>query len=222
MKQVKSLSSNQQEEVSRSEEVRAIFIFGLLAVFAYVKTQYKTLTLTYSYGSFNLIPLINILIILWSMYAFFMVLGLSEDTIGKIAYSFKQGSKMFLQFSFMLLGVFAVLFGFIVYGLRLLYGLAIILGVLIASLVIYLHRRPKPLRKGFGLVLSFRSLKKYRALFLGLTFLTSITIILYYPNSWLESSYVIFAFFIIALLSAALILAYQDRKIDKTTDDFNI
>ena len=136
------MSNGQSEKVNQNEEIRAIFIFGLLAVFAYVKIQYPTLTLTYQNGSIDLAYVIDIIIIFWSLYAFFMVLGLSEDAIGKsLAYMFRRLSKLFLQICFILLGVFSLIFGFIVYDLKFLLGLFIILTALVVY--VYLDKRPK-------------------------------------------------------------------------------
>jgi MFS family permease len=141
-----------------------------------------------------------------------MVLGLSEDTIGKFASVFKEGSKMFLQYSFMLLGLFGVLFGLTIYGWRFLYLLGIILATLIVTLVTYLYRKSKSQRKKLRFDFNLSSLRKYRSVILGLIFLALITGILYYPNSWFYPQYVVFVFFIFAMMVVTLILAYHDGK----------
>jgi hypothetical protein len=220
------LSNEQSEKVSRNEEIRAIFIFGLLAVFAYVKIQYPTLTLTYPNGSINLIFLIDIIIIFWSLYAFFMVLGLSEDTIGKsFAYMFRELSKLFLQVCFILLGVISFIFGFTVYDLRFLLGLFVILTALVVY--VYLTKRPK-----FSLRLSslrdtkqyFRSVKtrKNLRLILGLSFSFSVVVVLQYPKSWFESTFVVLAAFVVAVVAVSLIIAFEKSKDDEMEDYYNI
>jgi hypothetical protein len=73
----------------------------LLAVLVTVRSQAKTLTFTIFGSSQDFIPFVDMLILLWSCYAFFMVLGLSEDAIGKtLAESCKFFSMLFLQLSF--------------------------------------------------------------------------------------------------------------------------
>ena len=222
------MSNEQSEKVSRNEEIRAIFIFGLLAVFAYVKVQYPTLTLTYPNGSFNLVPLINIIIIFWSLYALFMVLGLSEDTIGKsFANIFRSGSKLFLQYSFMFMGIFSFLFGLIVYGLRILLALFIVLTALIVGLYVRSNKKTNRSNKG----LSLKDLKEYfksgkvkkdLPLISGLVFLFSIIVILYYPESWFASSVIIFIAFVVAVVTVSLFIAFQKTKDDKMKDDYDI
>ena len=173
-----------------------------------------------------MIPVIDIVIILWSLYAFFMVLGLSKDTIGKSAIIFRDASKVFLQYSFMILGVFMVLFGFLIYGFRLIFVLFIVVTTLIIGLYVHLSKRTKRSHER----LSLKCIKEYlsgkmmnnRPFILGLIFLSSATIVLYYPDSWFASTIVIFVFFVSAVVSVSLILAYQKEKSDKMTEDYNI
>ena len=210
------MSNEQSEKVSRNEELRAIFIFGLLAVFAYVKVQYPTLTLTYPNGSINLIPLINIIIIFWSLYALFMVLGLSEDTIGKsLANTLRRGSKLFLQYSFMFMGIFSFLFGLIVYGLRMLLVLFIVLTVLIVGLYVRSNKKTNRSDKG----LSLKTLKQYFKSGESV-FLFSIIVTLYYPESWFASSAIVFIAFVVAVVTGSLILAFQKSKDEEIKDDY--
>jgi hypothetical protein len=147
--------------VSRTEEIRAIFIFGLLAVFAYVKTQYPTLELVYTNGSVDIVPLVNILMILWSVYALFMVLGLSRDTIGKMAPIFKNLSRVFLQYSYFLLAIFGLLYGLVIYGYRILPLLLIIGVTIVTALLFYLKEKTK--HKHLNKKIEFGDFKKYRS-----------------------------------------------------------
>lgn len=210
------MSTDQTEQVTRNEEIRAIFIFGLLAVFAYVKTQYKTLTLVYPNGSFNLIPVINILIILWSLYAFFMVLGLSRDAIGKPASdTFRRFSPMFLQYSFILLGVFGFLFGIVVYGSRILFILFIMLVAVISGLYVHFKNRPKGShvkRLSLREYLKSEKIKKDIPFILGLIFLLSVTVVFQYPNSWFASTVIIWTAFVVAVATVIPLVAFSKPK----------
>jgi hypothetical protein len=98
----------------RKEEVRGLFVLGLLAVFASIRVQYSSFMVQFGQLSLDIIPLLNVIVVLWSLYAFFMVLGLSEDIIGKIAAeAFRQNSKTFLLYNFLLLGVLVAIFGIV-------------------------------------------------------------------------------------------------------------
>jgi hypothetical protein len=219
------LSKDPTVEVSRNEEIRAIFIFGLLAVFAYVKIQYPTLKIGYPYGTINLIPLIDIVIILWSLYAFFMVLGLSKDAIGKSATVFRFNATFFLQYSFIILGFFGVLFGFLIYGVRLILLLFMIASTVIIGLFFHFIKRTKPSneRLSFKDFKEFLSkIKNYRSFISGLVLLSSVTIVLYYPNNWFGSTAVIISFFGVAVVCVGLILIFQNNKTDKSMDEYNI
>lgn len=206
-----------ETEVSRNEEIRAIFIFGLLAIFAYVKSQYPTLMLVYPNGSFDLIPIINILIILWSLYAFFMVLGLSTDSLGKSASIFRDISTAFLQYSYFVLGLFVFLFGFTIYGSRFFLTLLLIVAIFAISIVLYLDGRPK--RENKLLSFNLSDLKKYKLQILGFIFLFASTMMvyfpLYYPESFLASWLSSFIMFVIAVISVTLILIIQKLKEEK-------
>ena len=206
------MSREQSERVSRNEEIRALFIFGLLAVFASIRVQYQTLTVTYPNGSFNLAPIIDVIIILWSLYAFFMVLGLSGDTIGKsTAIVLKGISKVFLQYSYILLVFFLIPFGLIIYGVRFLLVLFIILAAFIVAIYVRIKSRPKQNSKKLSLRAYFTTerLRKNLPFVLGLIFLFSATIVFYYPDSWFGSSVIVFVAFIIAVIAVSLLIGFR-------------
>lgn len=222
------MSIDQSEKVSRNEEIRAIFIFGLLAVFASIRVQYPTLTLTYPYGTINLVGILDIILILWSFYAFFMVLGLSEDSVGKTtAESFRGAASVFLRYSFIILGTFLLPFGLIVYGLRVILVLFIILAAVIVGLFVYFSKRPKPFHKR----LSFQALKEYiksgkvkenLPSILGLVFLISATVVLNYPESWFASSAIVLIAFAVAVVTVSFIIAFRKPKDNSTEADYSI
>jgi hypothetical protein len=68
----------------RIEEIRGVFVLGLLAVLVSIRFGYKELLIYVGEPYFNLISgLIDITIVFWFLYAYLMVLGISEDVIGK-------------------------------------------------------------------------------------------------------------------------------------------
>ncbi len=157
-----------------------------------------------------------------------MVLGLSKDTIGKTAsIMFQDNSKMFLQYSYTILGIFMFLFGLLIFGvLRIALILFLVAAILGISFYFYLEKRPKNLHKQF----TFKEFKKFisekmkncRPFFLGLIFLSSVTIIMFYPDKWFASSNIILLFFIVAIVSVSLLLLLKARKDEKSLDDYYI
>jgi hypothetical protein len=103
---------NESEEArDRREELRGIFTLGLLAVLVAIKLQNKTLMVTVGKTRVDIIPLINVTIIFWSLFAFFMILGLSRDVIGKtLAGVFRTLSKAFLLIYFGLTAIFGTVY----------------------------------------------------------------------------------------------------------------
>jgi len=220
--------------VSRNEEIRAIFIFGLLAVFAYVKTQFATLNLVYTFGTFDLIVIINILLVLWSMYALFMVLGLSRDTLGKSASRmFRDSSKMFLQYSYAVLAIFMVLFGFLIFGvLRIVLFLFIVGTIGLIAAFFYFENKPKILERKLSfkeIIKIIIEIKNYilqkimdsKAFIVGLLFLFSATGVMYYPDNWFASDVLIFVFFTAAVFSVSYLLYLRANK-RKEVDEYSI
>ena len=105
------MTETRQKEPYRKEELRGIFVLGLLAVLGSFRFAQTTDSLMFSLGqaSFNLIPILDITIALWSLYAFFMVIGFSDYELGKnIAEAFQNISKAFLIINFLILGFFGL------------------------------------------------------------------------------------------------------------------
>lgn len=111
----------------RKEEIRGLFVLGLLAVLSSIRVQNDEMMVSIGQISFNIIPFLDITIILWSFYAFFMVFGLSEDIIGKTASNvFREAAKMFLYFNFLVLVSLSLLLGYIAYPTRLPWALGLL------------------------------------------------------------------------------------------------
>lgn len=182
--------------------------------------------LSYPNGTINLVSLIDIIIILWSLYAFFMVLGLSEDTIGKpFADVFRGLSKIFLQLCFIVLGVFSIPFGLIIYGVRFIFALFIILTALIVYFILYKTPKfslkqlsPKYIKEYF----KSGKVKKNLPLILMLVFLFSTTVVLQYPESWFASSVIVFIAFVVAAATVSILIASQKSKDDEMKNEYNI
>lgn len=101
------------------EEIRGLFTLGLLAIVASIRIQNKEITITVSGTPYNVTVFLDVMLILWSFYAFFMVLGLSDDIIGENASkTFRRISKYYLYFSYFMLASLAMGFYYTVYHIR--------------------------------------------------------------------------------------------------------
>jgi hypothetical protein len=108
------------------EEIRGLFTLGLLAVAVSIRIQNKEITLTINNNPFNITVFFDTMILLWSFYAFFMILGLSDDIIGEnISKTFRKVSTFYLYLSFAALGLLAVIFYYSAYQIQSI-GLSII------------------------------------------------------------------------------------------------
>jgi hypothetical protein len=103
--------NDENKDQYRKEELRGIFVLGLLAVLVTFRFAQTTESIMFSFGqaSFDLVPILDITIAFWSLYAFFMVIGFSDYEVGKnLAEYFRSASKAFLIINFILLGFFAL------------------------------------------------------------------------------------------------------------------
>jgi len=105
------MSNYQFRSRFRREELRGLFSLGLLAVVASIRIQSSEIMFTFGGVSVNVTDFLDIVLITWSIYAFFMVLGLSEDIIGiKASELFLKISTQYLYLSFIFMGIFAVIY----------------------------------------------------------------------------------------------------------------
>ena len=78
--------------------------------------------------SFDLVSSLDIIIVLWSFYAFFMVLALSKDFLGEIASNiFREISTAFLQFNFIALAALSLALAYYAFPTRLPWALGLLL-----------------------------------------------------------------------------------------------
>lgn len=133
----------------RKEEIRGLFVLGLLAVLSSIRVQNETMMVSIGQISINIIPFLDITIILWSFYAFFMVFGLSEDMIGRTASNvFREAAKAFLYFNFLILAFLSLLLGYFGYPTRLPWALGLLSILILYALVVKLReiRRRKSIK----------------------------------------------------------------------------
>ena len=99
---------------------------------------------------YNVVIFLDVMIVLWSFYAFFMVLGLSEDMIGEKASSmFREISGTYLYLSFIALAILSILVVYSAYPTRTPWALGF-LPVLIAYFVVKrLSKIRRPLKFSF-------------------------------------------------------------------------
>jgi hypothetical protein len=103
------------------EEIRGLFTLGLLAVIATIRIQYQNreITIPIKGTQYVITPFFDVMIIMWSLYAFFMVLGISDDIIGeKACKGLRTVSRYYLYGSFLILGIMAVVFYYTIYPLQ--------------------------------------------------------------------------------------------------------
>jgi hypothetical protein len=136
---------------TKNEEIRGLFVLGLLAVLTSVRVQYSKMDVTLGQNTFDVIVFFDLTILFWSFYAFFMVFGLSEDMLGKgIANACRVTATAFLQFNFLALLTLGLLLGYSAYPTRLPYALAMLgLFALLASIEKVRKREKKPIKIEF-------------------------------------------------------------------------
>jgi hypothetical protein len=215
-----SLQREETERVTRRDEIRALFIFGLLAVLASIRVQYSILNVSFAYGSLNLVPIIDDIIVLWSFYAFFMITGLSRDVVGKTVARVCRGvSTVFLQWSFIILGFLLFPAGLLAYGARMFLFLLLILLAVVIGFVALLSKKRFSFkdwwnkRKDFGRVLTS---KEKRVTLLGFIILSSVSGVLYYPKEWVASTEMVLLFYVVAAVAMSIYLFLQEPKTDET------
>lgn len=136
--------SEEEAKDRRNEEIRALFVLGLLAVLASIRTQNPELTVTIGQVTIPIIPIIDIMLILWSFYALFMVIGFSEDMFGKmVAKSFRYYAKLFLALNFVILVAISFLYALAVYQNRFLWAI----GLFAIPLAYYFYDKFKKMKK---------------------------------------------------------------------------
>lgn len=132
--------SEEKEKSIRIEEIRALFVLGLLAVLASIRTQ--TINATVGQSSLPLNPIIDVTITLMSLYALFMVFGFSKDMVGEtVADMFRSLALGILLINFIILVVYGFIIAIGFYQIRLFWMIVLI--SLPISFVVYRKYREK-------------------------------------------------------------------------------
>ena len=190
---------------TKNEELRVLFVLGLLAVLIAIKLQTPNGTFNVSIGELNVnaMPLLDLTVTLWSLYAFFMVLGLSEDIIGKsFSSGFREIAKTMLRMNFAILSIFGVLYGYLAYPTRLPWVIGLILILLLFGAIKLIQKKSKE-RKRWGKL----NLKQNKETIIVFVLFVSIVLILYYPDDWIR-----LPAFILAVVSLIGYLSWHKEK----------
>ena len=127
----------QEPEDYKSEEIRGIFVLGLLAVLAAIRIQNRQMIVMIGQLTFDVAIFLDVTILFWSLYAFFMVLGLSKDIVGRnLSENFRGVAKACLTMDFVLMAMFTSLFGYYAYPTRVPWALglfAILVGYIVVK-----------------------------------------------------------------------------------------
>lgn len=195
----------------RKEEIRGLFVLGLLAVFASIRVQYSSFMVQFGQLPLDIIPILNIIIIFWSLYAFFMVLGLSEDVIGKTAASaFRQNSKSFLLYNFVLLAVLLGFFGIIGFP-KAVYLLALVFVLASYYIIAKLFEKREKTKKNKARkkkLTKKESLERLQG-FSAIAILICSTVVFY-----VENEIVAYSVFVVGLVAIFLFAYFQEKKKD--------
>jgi hypothetical protein len=114
-------------EIEKNEQIRAIFVLGLLAVLASIRTQNATIMANIGNEAFNIIPIIDTMILLMSFYSLFMIFGYSKDMMGEnVALFFKNLARSFLIMNFAILLAIGGLLAIVYYQDRLLWFMGLL------------------------------------------------------------------------------------------------
>lgn len=201
---MRKMPTSQSDMTERREEVRGLFVLGLLAVLVVVRFQSEKLMVPIGESSFDLMPLMDITIILLSLYAFFMVLGISDDVIGKtLAEWFRNISKLFLRLDFILTGFLGTLYFILGYSTRALWIIGFIGTVSVIAVLLSLRKmKLKEIRKKYNVTkLDFLSIV------FSLILAISASGLLLYP----DEQYLV-VFFVLGIISFLSFIYVRDRQ----------
>ena len=195
------MSKGQSREIKK-EEIRGLFVLGLLAEIASVRVQYGSMTVTVGQATYNVSVFLDFTIVLWSFYAFFMVFAFSGDMLGETLSDIcKDIAKMFLQLNFVMLSVLGLVFGFSAYPTRMPWAFGLV-GVFLVFQLIKRFRlvKRKPVR--FNLKESLKS--NISPILLLVLFLSVFFIILGASDQYVLPSFVAGCLAIVALFIVRL------------------
>jgi len=157
--------------------------------------------------SLDLIPLLDMTIALWSLYAFFMVLGLSEDVFGKALSNLsRETAKAFLGLNFLLLIFLSFLVFYSGFPTRLPWALGLIL-------ILILYRAIKSLRKQRKSLLKINFKKIVKSNILGLLMMSFILCVIL--TIFVRDEQQVIPYFIVGLVAILIYITIKEKvKID--------
>lgn len=219
------MSKHESKNLFQKEELRGLFTLGLLAVIASIRLQSNQITLVIDGITHNVTHFLDVVLITWSLYAFFMVFALSKDLIGqKLSESFLNTATMYLHLSFIFIGLFGAIFFNEIFPNRSIwifaYGGIFIVYFVIKYSYLYLKKISevhKPSKDEFGKLIT-KIKNKGKELFptvLMAIFVNSFLLILYGVYSEL-----VFPSFVVGSICLVLFLVYRDlTKNNKKNDN---
>jgi hypothetical protein len=101
----------------KDEELRALFVLGVLATLLAGQQYYQGMSISFGILTMPVKDLVNIILLTWGSYAFFMVFALSKDIFPKFINDFSRTLSIAFLYvgSFLLayISLFLFIFGFI-------------------------------------------------------------------------------------------------------------
>jgi len=202
-------TQSKREEIR--EQIRGLFVLGLLAVLIVVRYQTEKLMVTIGQSSVDFIPVINLTITLLSLYAFFMILGVSDDVIGKSsAEMFRNLAKYCLKLDFILSAFLGILYFISGYSIRALWIIALIGSSILVTFILSLRKiKFKKIWKRPEI----NRLRLLKMFFICLC-LISVTLLFFYPE---EQYFVIF--FVLGFGSFLVFALAKEKQSKKRVDE---
>jgi len=113
------VESREKPNQYRREEIRGLFLIGILAILIAYRSQGQKLIFYYSKVEYDLTWIVDMTILFWVLYGIFMVFAFSEDILGEGFSSFFDTiGKVILHFSLVFLIVVSLIFSVSIYPHR--------------------------------------------------------------------------------------------------------
>lgn len=197
------------EDDLRHEERRGLFLLGLLAVLVAIRFQNEEMIVTFQQVNLNIIPLVDLTISLWALYALFMVFGLSEDVVGEtLSEMLRSFAKVFLILNFVILALIGTFYFSLAFPTRYLWIVGLVCFGFLFTIALSLHKMkkpPRPSRAGIGRWLKHNSLSIAVTGSILVMFFSAMEL-LFFPDERLLP-----AFFVLGIVAIS-IFAWADKK----------
>lgn len=183
------------------EDKRSVYIIGLLAIFLTLMFNYQKLEWSIGSEIFDIRPIIKMTAMLWIAYCFMMVIGYSEDVVGRmISYVLRGMAPSFLLLSFSLTGYILFIYFVIGYYDRIFWISSLMIFFCIVAIIneYFINKLQK---KRFGCMLKYK-IKKMNVENVFLFLFMASSLILIYPQNryltetWFVALLMLFFYFI--------------------------